>query len=221
MKINISNDPSVFKGTNERCVTISGSTKNICNSISQILGVLPNKGDGQPDSQYSEQIIIPWSSAGKLIGKVGSNVKRLNDEYHVEVDSFFRPCYADSHFIRYRIAFRPSKSFCADYRQSRECYAIQPLHQRFHGWKQHRELPRRSFHSHVRSHPSLLPSVSARQFEVLHSGQVPLRCHHAFSRLLRLHRLFDARSGFSGSRRRSGRRQATDRVDGSRLGGSS
>ena len=87
MKINITNDLSVFKGTNERCVTIGGSAKNICNSIFKILGVLPNKGDGQPDSQYWEQIIIPWNSAGKLIGKVGSNVKRLNDEYHVEVGS--------------------------------------------------------------------------------------------------------------------------------------
>lgn len=86
MKISISNDPSIIKGTNERCISIVGSRKNICQSVKQILGVLPNKGDGQPDIHYSEQIIIPWTSAGLLIGKVGSTVKRLNEEYHVEVD---------------------------------------------------------------------------------------------------------------------------------------
>ena len=93
--------PSIFKGTSERCVTIMGSTKNICSSVKQILEALPSKGDSQSDTQYFEQIIIPWSSAGKLIGKVGSNVKRLNDEYHVEVALLWNLFYADPNFIRY------------------------------------------------------------------------------------------------------------------------
>lgn len=78
-----------------------GSTKNICSSVKQILEALPSKGDSQSDTQYFEQIIIPWSSAGKLIGKVGSNVKRLNDEYHVEVALLWNLFYADPNFIRY------------------------------------------------------------------------------------------------------------------------
>lgn len=85
MDVIVDNNFEPFRGVNEHFVTLRGSIDGIIDALDCIIKKLPKQFDHVPEGQTCKHIIIPWANAGKLIGKGGEAIRKLNEETHTIV----------------------------------------------------------------------------------------------------------------------------------------
>ena len=90
IEITVDNSFEPFKGVNEYFVTLVGSINGIIDALKTIICRLPKQFDHVPEGEVCKQIVIPWGNAGKLIGKGGETIRRMNEDTHTNARSL--PC---------------------------------------------------------------------------------------------------------------------------------
>ena len=66
-------------------MTCSGTIEGLVESLDTIMQYLPRKFDSIPQGVYSAQVIFPYDASGKLFGKGGENIRKLNEETNTTV----------------------------------------------------------------------------------------------------------------------------------------
>ncbi|KAK8821857.1 hypothetical protein WA556_002302, partial [Blastocystis sp. ATCC 50177/Nand II] len=85
IEITVDNSFEPFKGVNEYFVTLVGSINGIIDALKTIICRLPKQFDHVPEGEVCKQIVIPWGNAGKLIGKGGETIRRMNEDTHTNI----------------------------------------------------------------------------------------------------------------------------------------
>lgn len=88
IEITVDNTVEPFKGANENFVTLVGSINGIIDALKTIIYRMPKQFEYIHEGEVCKHIIIPWGNAGKLIGKGGETIRRMNDDTHTNACSF-------------------------------------------------------------------------------------------------------------------------------------
>lgn len=76
----IDNSVEPFENLPERFITCSGFVDNLVSALSLILKRLPYQYDRIPEGDVCKILVIAAAEAGKLLGKGGETIRKLNEE---------------------------------------------------------------------------------------------------------------------------------------------
>lgn len=94
-QVHLSEAQEFFPGTRERIVVVTGMEENVLEVFNRISGTLrseeipfkeTDRGDRAEKRRKTMKCLVPASIAGKIVGKKGETVQKLQNEHSVKID---------------------------------------------------------------------------------------------------------------------------------------